>query len=78
MRAQQCSSLSSSLTSTIADRHSFMSLPDVLNIPLPEGALPPGGTLSLPLWLRGDDIGGVHEVDFLFYYEPVSHSSSVK
>ncbi|XP_005105619.1 trafficking protein particle complex subunit 8 [Aplysia californica] len=78
MRAPQCSSLSSTLTSTIPDRSSFLSLPDVLDIPLPKGALQPGDTLSLPLWLRGDDIGGVHEVDFLFYYEPVKHSCNIR
>ncbi|CAL1544174.1 unnamed protein product [Lymnaea stagnalis] len=78
MRASQCSSLSSTLTSTVPGKDEFLNLPDVLDIPLPNGALQPGETVSLPMWLRGDDIGGIHEVDLLFYYEPVKHTSSVK
>ncbi|XP_076470015.1 trafficking protein particle complex subunit 8-like [Babylonia areolata] len=44
----------------------------VSSVPFPgDGVLKPGQTMSLPVWLRGNDIGGMHEVDFLFYYEPV-------
>ena len=39
MRATQCSSLGPTLTSTAPDRQAFLSLPEVLVIPLPEGAL---------------------------------------
>lgn len=78
MWASQCSSLSSTLTSTVTGREEFLSLPDVLNVPLPKGELNPGETVSLPMWLRGDDIGGIHEVDLMFYYEPLKHPSSVR
>ncbi|KAI8746612.1 trafficking protein particle complex subunit 8 [Biomphalaria glabrata] len=78
MRASQCSSISSTLTSTLPGKDEFLSLPDVLDIPIVNGVLNPGESVSLPMWLRGDDIGGIHEVDFLFYYEPVKPTSTVR
>ena len=51
----------------------------VISVPFPgDGVLQPGQTVSLPVWLRGNDIGGVHEVDFLFYYEPATPRTHVK
>lgn len=77
MRGSQCSSISATLTSTVPGKDEFLVLPDVLDIPLPNDVLKPGETVSLPMWVRGNDIGGIHEVDFLFYYEPVKHPSNV-
>jgi hypothetical protein len=54
-------------------------LNQVTRVPLPgNGVLNPGQSVSLPVWLRGNDIGGVHEVDLLFYYEPVKPQNKVK
>uniref|UniRef100_A0A8C7MPC9 Trafficking protein particle complex subunit 8 n=1 Tax=Oncorhynchus kisutch TaxID=8019 RepID=A0A8C7MPC9_ONCKI len=41
----------------------------IAEIPLGEGTLTPGESTQLPLWLRGPDQEGVHEINFLFYYE---------
>ncbi|XP_028817485.1 LOW QUALITY PROTEIN: trafficking protein particle complex subunit 8 [Denticeps clupeoides] len=41
----------------------------VMEVPLPGGVLGPGEALQLPMWLRGPDSEGVHEIHFLFYYE---------
>uniref|UniRef100_A0A8C1PI10 Trafficking protein particle complex 8 n=1 Tax=Cyprinus carpio TaxID=7962 RepID=A0A8C1PI10_CYPCA len=43
--------------------------PVVAEIPLSRGVLGPGEALQIPLWLRGPDREGVHEINFLFYYE---------
>ncbi|ESO86902.1 hypothetical protein LOTGIDRAFT_202689, partial [Lottia gigantea] len=56
----------------------YFHVSNVLDIPLSDNILKPGETLSIPMWVRGSDIGGVHEVDFLFYYEPLDHQSKVK
>ncbi|CAG5114906.1 unnamed protein product [Candidula unifasciata] len=77
MRTSQCTSLSSTLTSTVTGKEEFLKFPDVLHIPLPKGELRPGEKVSIPMWLRGDDIGGIHEVDFMFYYEPFAHPSNI-
>ncbi|KAM6921828.1 trafficking protein particle complex subunit 8 [Xenentodon cancila] len=41
----------------------------VMEIPINGSALQPGDSVQLPLWLRGPDQEGVHEINFLFYYE---------
>ncbi|KAF7646234.1 hypothetical protein LDENG_00191260, partial [Lucifuga dentata] len=41
----------------------------VMEIPVEGGVLQPGESTQLPLWLRGPDQEGVHEINFLFYYE---------
>ncbi|XP_075997687.1 trafficking protein particle complex subunit 8 isoform X2 [Genypterus blacodes] len=41
----------------------------VMEIPVEGGTLRPGESVQLPLWLRGPDQEGVHEINFLFYYE---------
>ena len=57
----------------------LISTPKVTTVPFPgDGVLQPGQTVALPVWLRGNDIGGVHEIDFLFYYEPVVPRTRVK
>ncbi|GFR74415.1 trafficking protein particle complex subunit 8 [Elysia marginata] len=85
MRAPHCGAIGPSLTSTVSTSiiggSGYQPSADVLNIPLSdcqEGQLMPGQEVKLPMWIRGDDIGGVHEVDFLFYYEPVKSLSTVK
>ncbi|XP_028442917.1 trafficking protein particle complex subunit 8 isoform X2 [Perca flavescens] len=41
----------------------------VMDIPKDGSTLQPGQSTQLPLWLRGPDQEGVHEINFLFYYE---------
>ncbi|XP_041791493.1 trafficking protein particle complex subunit 8 [Chelmon rostratus] len=41
----------------------------VMEIPIDGSTLQPGESTQLPLWLRGPDLEGVHEINFLFYYE---------
>ncbi|XP_043984891.1 trafficking protein particle complex subunit 8 [Gambusia affinis] len=41
----------------------------VTEIPIQGSTLQPGQSVQLPLWLRGPDQEGVHEINFLFYYE---------
>lgn len=41
----------------------------VMEIPIDGSTLQPGESTQLPLWLRGPDEEGVHEINFLFYYE---------
>ncbi|XP_029943533.1 trafficking protein particle complex subunit 8 isoform X2 [Salarias fasciatus] len=38
-------------------------------VPIDGGVLRPGQSVQLPLWLRGPDQEGVHEIHFLFYYQ---------
>ncbi|XP_077463762.1 trafficking protein particle complex subunit 8-like [Stigmatopora argus] len=52
----------------------------VTDVPLGgDGELRPGRSACLPLWLRGPDREGVHQISFLFYYQspekghPISH-----
>ncbi|XP_048107654.1 trafficking protein particle complex subunit 8 isoform X3 [Alosa alosa] len=41
----------------------------VVEVELPGQVLQPGEALQVPMWLRGPDTEGVHEIHFLFYYE---------
>ncbi|KAL6108631.1 trappc8 [Pungitius sinensis] len=41
----------------------------VMEIPIDGSTLLPGESTQLPLWLRGPDHEGVHEINFLFYYQ---------
>lgn len=50
----------------------------VIDIPIPNGKLDPESTLKVPMWIRGNDIGGIHTVNFLFYYEPVEQDTKVR
>lgn len=45
----------------------------VVDISLTNNSLQPKNTVSVPAWIRGNDIGGVHEIHFTFYYEPVQN-----
>ncbi|KAM7012962.1 LOW QUALITY PROTEIN: trafficking protein particle complex subunit 8 [Tautogolabrus adspersus] len=47
----------------------FSQLSGVMEIPIDGNTLQPGESTQLPLWLRGPDQEGVHEISFLFYYE---------
>ncbi|GAA6076315.1 trafficking protein particle complex subunit 8 isoform X1, partial [Tachysurus ichikawai] len=51
--------------------------PTVAEIPLTGGVLGPGEALQIPLWLRGPDREGVHEIHFLFYYESVEKNTKL-
>ncbi|XP_035380054.1 trafficking protein particle complex subunit 8 isoform X1 [Electrophorus electricus] len=51
--------------------------PTVAEIPLVGGGLGPGEALQIPLWLRGPDREGVHEINFLFYYESVEKNAKL-
>ncbi|NP_001085189.1 uncharacterized protein LOC432274 [Xenopus laevis] len=51
---------------------------DVIDIPLTDSVLAPGASVQLPLWLRGPDQEGVHEINFLFYYESTEKQSRMR
>lgn len=51
--------------------------PEVISVPLPDTVLLPGASVQLPLWLRGPDEEGVHEINFLFYYESVKKQPKI-
>ncbi|XP_066481458.1 trafficking protein particle complex subunit 8 isoform X3 [Tiliqua scincoides] len=51
--------------------------PDVIDVPLPDSVLLPGASVQLPMWLRGPDEEGVHEINFLFYYESIRKHSKM-
>nr|XP_060631205.1 trafficking protein particle complex subunit 8 isoform X2 [Anolis sagrei ordinatus] len=53
------------------------SQPEVIDVPLPECVLLPGASVQLPMWLRGPDEEGVHEINFLFYYESLRKHSKL-
>ncbi|XP_077348740.1 trafficking protein particle complex subunit 8 isoform X2 [Lithobates pipiens] len=52
--------------------------PGVVEIPLTDSVLAPGASVQLPLWLRGPDQEGVHEINFLFYYESTEKQSKMR
>ncbi|XP_054646077.1 trafficking protein particle complex subunit 8 isoform X2 [Dunckerocampus dactyliophorus] len=54
---------------TLVSAEDFSLLSNVVDIPINGGMLHPGESMQLPLWLRGPDQEGVHEINFLFYYE---------
>ncbi|XP_034036210.1 trafficking protein particle complex subunit 8 isoform X2 [Thalassophryne amazonica] len=49
----------------------------VTEIPIEGGVLRPGESIQLPLWLRGPDREGVHEIHFLFYYESANKRGKI-
>ncbi|XP_060029646.1 trafficking protein particle complex subunit 8 isoform X2 [Erinaceus europaeus] len=51
--------------------------PEVIPVPLPDTVLLPGASVQLPMWLRGPDEEGVHEINFLFYYESVKKQPKI-
>ncbi|XP_061894359.1 trafficking protein particle complex subunit 8 isoform X2 [Entelurus aequoreus] len=60
---------SSGASETLVSAEDFSPLSNVVDIPINGGILHPGESTQLPLWLRGPDQEGVHEINFLFYYE---------
>uniref|UniRef100_A0A8C6QZ68 Trafficking protein particle complex 8 n=2 Tax=Nannospalax galili TaxID=1026970 RepID=A0A8C6QZ68_NANGA len=52
--------------------------PEVIPVPLPDSVLLPGASVQLPMWLRGPDEEGVHEINFLFYYESVKKQPKIR
>ncbi|KAK2502004.1 hypothetical protein MC885_000630 [Smutsia gigantea] len=52
--------------------------PEVAPVPLPDAILMPGASVQLPMWLRGPDEEGVHEINFLFYYESVKKQPKIR
>ncbi|XP_048696492.1 trafficking protein particle complex subunit 8 isoform X4 [Caretta caretta] len=53
------------------------SQPEVIHVPLPDSVLLPGASVQLPMWLHGPDEEGVHEINFLFYYESIKKHSKM-
>nr|XP_040041142.1 trafficking protein particle complex subunit 8 isoform X1 [Gasterosteus aculeatus aculeatus] len=49
----------------------------VMDIPIDGGTLLPGESTQLPLWLRGPDHEGVHEINFLFYYQSTEKGTQI-
>lgn len=50
----------------------------VKEIPIEGSTLQPGESIRLPLWLRGPDQEGVHEISFLFYYENTDKGNKIR
>uniref|UniRef100_K7FBI8 Trafficking protein particle complex subunit 8 n=1 Tax=Pelodiscus sinensis TaxID=13735 RepID=K7FBI8_PELSI len=50
---------------------------EVIHVPLPDSVLLPGASVQLPMWLHGPDEEGVHEINFLFYYESIKKHSKM-
>ncbi|KAM3876034.1 trafficking protein particle complex subunit 8 [Diretmus argenteus] len=59
----------SAATVMLVSAEDFGQVSGVVEIPVEGGTLRPGESIQLPLWLRGPDQEGVHEINFLFYYE---------
>ncbi|XP_053285901.1 trafficking protein particle complex subunit 8 isoform X1 [Pleuronectes platessa] len=55
----------------------FSQLSSVMEIPIGGKALQPGESIQLPLWLRGPDQEGVHEINFLFYYQSTEKGNKI-
>lgn len=55
----------------------FLQPSSVISIPIDGGVLKPGACMQLPLWLRGPDKEGVHEINFLFYYESTEKGGKI-
>lgn len=62
---------------TLASAEDFGQLSGVVEIPIQASALQPGESAQLPLWLRGPDQEGVHEIHFLFYYQAKDKGSKI-
>ncbi|XP_058429948.1 trafficking protein particle complex subunit 8 isoform X2 [Marmota monax] len=72
-----CTALISS-ASSVDFGISIGSQPEVIPVPLPDTVLLPGASVQLPMWLRGPDEEGVHEINFLFYYESVEKQPKIR
>ncbi|XP_072113969.1 trafficking protein particle complex subunit 8 isoform X1 [Mobula birostris] len=75
-----CAGVSSAITSSVSpvDFGVDSGNPQwVIDVPLPDTVLLPGASVQLPMWLRGPDDEGVHEINFLFYYESTKPHSKL-
>ncbi|KAM4803330.1 trafficking protein particle complex subunit 8 isoform X2 [Urocitellus parryii] len=72
-----CTALTSS-ASSVDFGIGIGSQPEVIPVPLPDTVLLPGASVQLPMWLRGPDEEGVHEINFLFYYESVKKQPKIR
>lgn len=63
---------------TLVSAEDFSQLSGVVEIPIKGSTLQPGGSVQLPLWLRGPDQEGVHEINFLFYYEDQDKGNKIR
>ncbi|KAM3619618.1 uncharacterized protein V6R79_010941 [Siganus canaliculatus] len=62
---------------TLVSPEDFRQPSGVMEIPIDGGTLQPGQSTQLPLWLRGPDQEGVHEINFLFYYESTEKGNKI-
>ncbi|XP_048385356.1 trafficking protein particle complex subunit 8 isoform X2 [Stegostoma tigrinum] len=75
-----CACTSSAVTSSVSPTDFGMDTGNplwVTHVPLPDSVLLPGASVQLPMWLRGPDEEGVHEINFLFYYESTKPHSKL-
>ncbi|XP_043543575.1 trafficking protein particle complex subunit 8 isoform X2 [Chiloscyllium plagiosum] len=75
-----CACMSSAVTSSVSPKDFGMDTGNplwVTDVPLPDPVLLPGASVQLPMWLRGPDEEGVHEINFLFYYESTKPHSKL-
>lgn len=63
---------------TLVSPEDFSQVSSVTEIPINGSSLQPGETIQLPLWLRGPDQEGVHEINFLFYYESTEKDARIR
>nr|XP_006816958.1 PREDICTED: trafficking protein particle complex subunit 8-like [Saccoglossus kowalevskii] len=50
----------------------------VTQVPLPDGQLLPDSSVTLPMWVRGAETAGTHQVEMLFYYESVEENAKMR
>ncbi|XP_041046081.1 trafficking protein particle complex subunit 8 isoform X1 [Carcharodon carcharias] len=75
-----CACMPSAVTSSVSPADFGMGTGNplwVTDVPLPDSVLLPGASVQLPMWLRGPDEEGVHEINFLFYYESTKPHSKL-
>lgn len=82
--AQNCSAYKTVVASesqqpphVLVSAQDFLQPSSVISIPIEGGILKPGASMQLPLWLRGPDKEGVHEINFLFYYESAEKGGKI-
>ncbi|KAF3835624.1 hypothetical protein F7725_028182 [Dissostichus mawsoni] len=64
-------------TEVLVSAGDFSQPSGVMDIPIEGSTLQPGESTQLPLWLRGPDQEGVHEINFLFYYESTEKGNKI-
>nr|XP_046247122.1 trafficking protein particle complex subunit 8 isoform X2 [Scatophagus argus] len=65
------------LSEMVVPAEDFSQPSRVVEIPIDGSTLQPGESTQLPLWLRGPDQEGVHEINFLFYYESTDKGNKI-